>query len=371
MFYKNRVVRMMSLVKFHVTGLVASAFLSLSFGVHADQYHLPILQYHHVDETTPFSTSVTPAQFQAHLDYLQNEGFQVIDLRSGLNTLRAGKALPDKAVAITFDDAYRNIYDNGFPILKEKGFPFTVFINSDPVLKRNRQFLTWDNMREMQQYGGVMANHTISHPYMVRKEKGETYGDWFERIKNEVLQVETLLIDELGQSPKMLAYPYGESNDAIRAFLTQEGIIGFGQQSGVVGVDSNFTNLPRFPAAGAYADLEALKTKLSSIPMPLDVVETKGDFAGDDPVTMTLTLKNGQYRTKELNCYVSGQGKASLEWLAPQKVAITAAEPFSYGRGRINCTMPANKGAHYHWFSNVWVKPRAEEGYVMEKSEKY
>lgn len=361
--------RIMSSVKFNAV-VAAGVCLLLSSSIYAEQYHLPILQYHHVDETTPFSTSVTPAQFQEHLDYLQNEGFQVIDLGSGLNALRAGNSLPDKAVAITFDDAYKNIYENGFPILKEKGFPFTVFINSDPILKNNKNFLTWDDMREMQRYGGVMANHTISHPYMTRKEGDETYDNWFERIKKEVRQVETLLIDRLGQSPKMLAYPYGESNETIRAFLKQEGIIGFGQQSGVVGIDSNFTNLPRFPAAGAYADLGALKTKLSSLPMPLAEFETGGDFAGDDPVTMSLTFKKGQYRTKEFNCYVSGQGKASLEWLTPQQVTITAPKPFPYGRGRINCTMPVNKGAHYHWFSNVWVKPRVEEGYVMKKNEK-
>ncbi|MFT2112131.1 polysaccharide deacetylase family protein [Marinomonas sp. 2405UD68-3] len=336
----------------------------------AEQHHLPILQYHHVGDSLPFTTSVTPEQFQEHLDYLSDSGFQVVDLASGLDKLKAGKGLPDKAVAITFDDAYKNIYINGYPRLKEKQFPFTVFINTDPIVRKNPNFLTWDHMREMKQYGGVFANHTISHPYMMRKQAEETFDVWFDRIKQEVMQVEDLLIQKLGGSPQMLAYPYGESNSYIRSFLKEKGIVGFGQQSGVVNIDSDFTNLPRFPASGAYAAVSTLKTKLSSLPMPLKDIEKEGDFAGDSAVSMVLTFKEGRYRLRDLTCYVSGQGKAQLNWLDKRRVEVTAAKPFSYGRGRINCTMPDYKTANFHWFSNVWVKPRAEEGYVEEKSEK-
>ncbi|MCZ2722142.1 polysaccharide deacetylase family protein [Marinomonas sp. 15G1-11] len=360
----------MSIVKLSA-GLCIGGSILLSSYIQAEQFHLPILQYHHVGEETPFSTSVTPAQFREHLEFLENDGYQVIDLSSGIKKLRNGEGLPDKAVAITFDDAYKNIYEKGFPILKEKSFPFTVFINTDPVLHKNRNFLTWDEMREMQQYGAVMANHTMSHPYMMRHNEEESFSAWFARIKQEVLEVESLLVETLGSSPKMLAYPYGESNELIRSFLEELDIVGFGQQSGVVSSDSDFSNLPRFPASGAYAKLSTLKTKLSSVPMPLTKVDTGGDFAGEEPVSMTLSFKEGQYRTKEFTCYVSGQGKADINWLTEQKVSITAKKAFSYGRGRINCTMPVKKSTNYHWFSNVWVKPRAEEGYVVEKSEKY
>ncbi len=341
-----------------------------SADVFAEQYHLPILQYHHVGNTTPFTTSVTSEQLQEHMDYLSASGFQVIDLHSGLKKLKAGEGLPDKAVAITFDDAYKNIYENGYPILKAKQFPFTVFINTDPIIRKNPYFLTWKDMREMQKHGGVFANHTVSHPYMMRKQENETFDDWFTRMQEEVLQVEHLLTKELGSSPKMLAYPYGESNTYIREFLEEKGIVGFGQQSGVVNIDSDFTNLPRFPASGAYAKVATLKTKLSSLPMPLVSIEKQSDFASDSAVSMTLTFKDGRYRLDDLACYVSGQGKAQLNWLNKTKVKASALNPFAYGRGRINCTMPDYKTANFHWFSNVWIKPKPDEGYVKEKIEK-
>ena len=99
----------------------------------AAQDYLPILQYHHVDANTPRSTSVSPEEFREHMDYLKSANFQVIDLKQAIDDIQAGVALPENAVAITFDDAYRNIYDNGFATLKEHDFPFTVFINTAPV----------------------------------------------------------------------------------------------------------------------------------------------------------------------------------------------------------------------------------------------
>ncbi|QUX97142.1 polysaccharide deacetylase [Marinomonas sp. CT5] len=341
--------------------------LGASMAANAQDY-LPVLQYHHVSASSPKSTSVTPEQFTEQMDYLKNAGFQVVDLRTALDDLKANKALPEKAVAISFDDAYRSIYQAGFPILKERNFPFTVFINTEPVERKSRSFLTWDQMKEMEQSGGVFANHTISHPYMLRKLKGESDQAWKARMAKEVDTVEDLLKKHLGHSPKMLAYPYGESDSQIREMMKERGIMAFGQQSGVVSADSDFENLPRFPASGAYAKLSTLKTKLNAKPMPLLSEETGGDYATDKPVSISLTFKEGQYRLKDLACYVAGQGKAKLDWLSKTKVKATAEKPFNVGRGRINCTMPDKTGRHYYWYSNVWIRTSPDQGYVSEKS---
>ena len=347
-------------------GIVMGA-LSASLLAQAQDY-LPILQYHHVSATTPRSTSLTEAEFTEHMNYLESAGFEVVDLRTALDKLKLGEALPDKAVAITFDDSYRDIYSGAFPILSERDYPFTVFINSEPVEALRGNALTWEQMKEMEQAGGVFANHTINHPYMLRKEEGESDDAWLSRMENEVDYVEDLLTKELGHSPKMLAYPYGESNITLRNMLKEKEILAFGQQSGVVSADSDFQNLPRFPASGAYAKLSTLKTKLNSKPMPLISEKTGGDFATDKPVSIRLTFKQGKYRLKDLACYVSGQGKATLEWVSDTEVVATASKAFNTGRGRINCTMPDNSGRQYYWYSNVWIRASAEQGYISEKS---
>ena len=344
--------------------LVGAMMVSVSASA---QDYLPILQYHHVSKTTPASTSLTPAQFTEHMDYLKSAGFQVVDLKDALEKLKKHQSLPDKAVAITFDDSYRDIYLGGFPILKERGFPFTVFLNTKPI-GRNHHFLTWEDIKEMEKSGGVFANHTINHPYMLRKEEGETNAQWLARMTNEVDTVETVLKEQLGHSPKMLAYPYGESSDVIRAMIKDRGIMAFGQQSGVVSADSNFEDLPRFPASGRFAKLSTLKVKLASMPMPLLDEKVDGDFATDQPVSLRLTFKPGKYRLKDLTCYVSGQGKASLNWLEKNEVVVTAPKAFGVGRGRINCTMPDQSAKHYYWYSKVWIRPGDDQGYVIGKS---
>ena len=65
-----------------------------------------ILVYHHVDTTTPASTSVTPERFAGHLDLLAADGYRVVPLADVVEALRFGKPLPDRAVVLTFDDAY-------------------------------------------------------------------------------------------------------------------------------------------------------------------------------------------------------------------------------------------------------------------------
>jgi peptidoglycan/xylan/chitin deacetylase (PgdA/CDA1 family) len=350
--------------KSSILAFTTAAIVMGSAGELMAQDHLPILQYHHVGEKTPFSTSVTPAQFQTHMNYLDDAGFNVVVLKDALTKIQQGISLPEKSVAITFDDAYLDIYQSGFPILKEKAFPFTIFINTQPVRQKNKNFLNWDQMREMQRSGVSFANHTDSHPYMLRLEKAETTISWQNRMLKEIDQVEKKLVTELGSSPNMLAYPYGESNVWLRQQLAQSKMIGFGQQSGVVNIDSDFTNLPRFPASGAYAKLSALKTKLASLPMPLSSFVNGGDFADEKAVTLDLTFKEGKYRLKELTCYVSGQGQAKLDWISSTSVKVVAEQAFKYGRGRINCTMPSTKNGQYHWFSNVWIRAKAKQSYL-------
>ena len=67
--------------------------------------HGVVLLYHHIDENTPTSTSTTPARFEEHLEHIEQWGYTVMPLEEMIATLRSGGLIPDKALAITFDDA--------------------------------------------------------------------------------------------------------------------------------------------------------------------------------------------------------------------------------------------------------------------------
>ena len=85
---------------------------------------LRILYYHRVsDERDPLA--VSPDAFRRQMDALAASGQRVVDLYEiDELALAPGEA----AIAITFDDGYRDVLEHGLPVLREHGFPSTVFV---------------------------------------------------------------------------------------------------------------------------------------------------------------------------------------------------------------------------------------------------
>ena len=135
--------------------------VSMAWGAVPD--HAVILMYHHVSATTPASTSVDPDLFEAHLDYLEENGFRVWPLDQVVDSLGAGRALPDSVVVFTFDDGYRSVYEEAYPRLRQRGWPFTVFVTTDAIDHRQGPVLTWDQLREMAGQGATIASHPQHH----------------------------------------------------------------------------------------------------------------------------------------------------------------------------------------------------------------
>ena len=79
------------------------------FLFHFSSFGAVILQYHHVSDTTPKSTSITPNQFAVHLKYLKEKSFNVVPLSTLIDNIKNQQPLEDKTVAITFDDAYIDV----------------------------------------------------------------------------------------------------------------------------------------------------------------------------------------------------------------------------------------------------------------------
>ena len=147
-------------MRFHII------FTCLAFLLVSPLHAAVVLQYHHISTETPASTSTSPERFAMHLEYLDENGFEIVPLQDLVDQLATGKPLPDRTVAITFDDGYISIYDTAWPLLKEKGWPFTVFVNSEPHDQEKPLFMSWDQLRELHAAGATIANHSVSHPYL-------------------------------------------------------------------------------------------------------------------------------------------------------------------------------------------------------------
>jgi biofilm PGA synthesis lipoprotein PgaB len=327
--------------------------------------HLTVLQYHHVSSSTPASTSISPEQFSEHLQWLAENDFTIVPLPQALAQIRAGATLPDKTAAITFDDGYLDNYATAFPLLRQRNWPFTVFINPEPHDAGRSGWASWEQLREMSAAGATLANHTTFHAFLIRAKDTETKADWLDGIKQDIEFAEQRIKEETGQSQKLLAYPYGESNQEIRQLVAEMGFTAFGQQSGTVSSSSDFADLPRFPLSGIYSSLDTFTTKMLSLPMDVrraTPISVSGDntlaYSENRPV-LTLQLATEEYIP--LNCFASGQGAIPVEFKGEGLYEIQAPIALSNGRSRYNCTHSSKWSGRFHWYSYAWVRRDSNE----------
>ena len=330
---------------------------------------LVVLQYHHISSATPKATSTSPEQFEQHLDYLKKHKFDVIGLDELAELIRAGEALPDRTVVITFDDGYLSVYQEAYPRLKKHDFPFAVFINTQAHDAENPTFMSWKQMRQMADKGVVFANHTVSHPHLIRRAGNEGVEAWRTRVLDEVRTAEKIIRKRLDQSHRLLAYPFGEYSPELRDLLTDEGYLAFGQQSGPLADIDDPQALPRFPLGGVYGDIEDFALKVQSLPMPLTgvaVFAEDGDRieAAELPLSvvrpqLVLDVERAEI-ARQISCFASGQGQIPVR-VDGRRVTISARDPLPTGRSRYNCTAPAADKGRYHWYSHMFIR-RLENG---------
>jgi peptidoglycan/xylan/chitin deacetylase (PgdA/CDA1 family) len=94
---------------------------------------LLILCYHGISKEDEHEWNpglyMTPALFRRRMELLRCGGYRVLPLDESLRLLSAGK-LPPKSVTITFDDGAHDFHALAFPILKEFGYPATLYLTT-------------------------------------------------------------------------------------------------------------------------------------------------------------------------------------------------------------------------------------------------
>lgn len=126
---------------------------------------LVILTYHRV---LPQSDSarqaeqpgmvISPEAFNRHLALMKALGATFVSLKDWLDAAESGSALPRFAVAVTFDDGWRDNYQHAYPILKKYQVPATIFLVSRRI---NTDWQFWP-----EQVLNLLINHTdkLDHP---------------------------------------------------------------------------------------------------------------------------------------------------------------------------------------------------------------
>ena len=315
-----------------------------------------MLIYHHVASDTPRSTSVSADELRGHLQYLKDNRFQVIGLDVLIKQLRAGTPVADNAVVITFDDSYENNFTTAHPILQQFDYPYTIFISPGSIDKGDGPLLNWQQIKQMSDDGVLVANHAMWHEHMAKPAADETEQQWLTRMKQSILAAEAKIEQVTGQRHQWLAYPYGEYSAPLEQLVQELGFIGIGQHSGAVGNNSALSRLPRFPAAGRYADLADLAQKLRTL--AFNIIDYHGVdpvLIGANPPPLTLSLQVTDFNRTQLQCF-AGAEVLKPEWLNDNTFTVTASKPLTTGRSRYNCTAPSQtKKGYFYWYSQPWL----------------
>ncbi len=332
--------------------------------------HCVILQYHHFSDETPAVTSVTPEQFDHHLDYLRSNNFTVMPLREVVAALENHRELPDRCVSLTVDDAYVSVYENAFPRLARLGWPLTVFVNTEAVDNGIAAYMTWDQMRELSRHGVAFENHGHRHIHMIRRHGDESDQAWRQRIIADITIAQQRIREEIGTAPRLFAHPFGEYNPQTLGIIRELGLTGFGQQSGPAWRGADFGALPRFPMAANYARMQGFITKVNSLPMPVVSVVPADPLVPLQQARprLELTLAAGSYKPGAIRCFIDGDTDVDISWPAdaPDTLVVTPNFDLKAGRHRTNCTMASAQAGRFHWYSHNWFVRKADGGWYPE-----
>lgn len=301
-----------------------------------------VLMYHRFGDNRYPSTSIRLDQFDTHLTILKEGGFTVLPLPEILGAMATGRALPERSVAITVDDAWSSVWTQAWPRLKAAGLPFTLFVVTDETDRGGPDMMTWDQIREVAASGLVtIGTQGAAHPHMAAMSKAEVAAD--------LARARARLAEELGgQIPELFAWPFGEAGlDGAEAIAEQGFTAGFGQHSGVVWAGAPGWYLPRFALNEAYGDAERFRMAVNALPLKVTDISPPNPHLGANPPRFAFSLADPQ-DAGGLACFASHQGKLATK-VKDARVEVTPTTPFPAGRGRINCTAPGPDG-WWRWF---------------------
>jgi peptidoglycan/xylan/chitin deacetylase (PgdA/CDA1 family) len=185
---------------------------------------VPVLMYHRVGEACnawEARYAIDPSAFASHMHALARKHYRAVGIDAVVDWLEGRRELPQGSFLLTFDDGFVGVHDHAWPVLKELGWPFAVFLvagligGSDEWTRTaNPSGITYPLMnighiRAMQQDGVGFHSHTISHPSLPRV--ADT------RLREELADSRRILSDLLESEVAYLAYPYGHLDERVEA----------------------------------------------------------------------------------------------------------------------------------------------------------
>lgn len=172
---------------------------------------VPVLNYHQINDVDDNALTVKVKDFEDQMRYLYENGYTAITPKEMTEAFKNNASLPEKPIIITFDDGYKDNYENAYPILKKYNLKATIFVITDYV-SLYPNYITWDEAKEMQKSGVInLESHTMDHLNLLKIDKNEALF----QLSNSKYWLEA----HLKKPVEFVAYPEGDYNEEIKSML--------------------------------------------------------------------------------------------------------------------------------------------------------
>jgi peptidoglycan/xylan/chitin deacetylase (PgdA/CDA1 family) len=232
---------------------------------------VPILTYHSISDNLfgyshpYYQINTSPAIFVQQMKWLRNAGYRTVDLHDLPALFASGGDLSYRFV-VTFDGGYRDIWNEGWPVMHQCGFSATVFLTTDRIRTSSLRFegadyMTWQDVRELHSQGVSFGSRTVSHPDLRSLEP--------EEIDYELGYSKESIEQRLGAPIRSFSYPFSfpEEDKHFTHYLS-DALENHGFEIGVSNVigraspEKHCFFLPRLPI-NSWDDSDLLAAKMN------------------------------------------------------------------------------------------------------------
>ena len=299
------------------------------------------IMYHRFNENKYPSTNIKMNIFKNHMEIINDSNYEFYNVSDFEKNF--SKKKNKKKILITIDDAFQSFYFNAWPYLKDNKIPFILFVSTEPIGKRG--YMTWEQIKEVEKEPfAFIGHHSHSHDYLIDKTD--------QQFINDLKKADEIFLKKIGYIPSIFSYPFGEYSKFMRDYVSKNFKFAFGQHSGVIDLNKDKFELPRFPINEAYGELKRFKSLINSYPLEYKklLTDEKKLDKKNNPPTFIIEFFSEQNNIKDINCYSNEGNKWEKSDININKniLTINFREAFLPRRGRINCSL--NDSGKWRWF---------------------
>jgi len=308
---------------------------------YSDDMGILALMYHRFNEEKYPSTNIQMNIFKEQIQIIKNLNYNFYD--PGDLGEKFSTPKKEKKILITIDDAFSSFYDLAWPYLKKNKIPFILFVSTEAVNKKG--YMNWKQIKQIEKEPyAYIGNHSHSHNYLVDIKKHNFLYD--------IKKANKIFIDNLGYNPIFFSYPFGEYSEYIKEYISQIFQFSFGQHSGVIDINKDKHELPRFPINEKYGDLKRFKFLINLQPLQYQNLLPQDKFITkkNNPPRFSVKFFKNQQNIENINCFSNEGDKwdKSNIYFDKDKLNLKFREKFIFRRGRINCSL--NDDGIWRWF---------------------